>query len=271
MANYHLTPFTGGISFLKRGMDPTGAGLSPRMWYDCPLVQMLVDPALGIMARDDFTVVQATGFPYELTGTNGTFTALADNPGIGVLAAPTGTDNNEAHIAYNNDVAGLIKCDVSHKWWFETRIKLSQIAAEGGVFIGLLEQAASADAIMADDSMILTATLDAIGFQFVEASANATPNWRTMMQLAARAAVSETAAAASTSWVKLGMKSTPNAAGTVATVKFFVNGVALADSTTTAATDFPLDKYLIPHWGVKTGKSAAFTVSIDWWTGAQLR
>lgn len=267
-----VTAFPGGLNTVDRMGPATGPGLSPEIWYDCPLVAMSVDPTFGVTAGDDFTVVQATGFPYELSGTNGTFTAVASSPyGEALLSAVTGTDNNEAHIAYNNDVGGLITCNTTKKWWFEARVKLSQVIAEGGVIVGLLEQAASADAILADDSMILTATLDFIGFQFVEAVANAAPNWRTMMQLAARAAVSETAVAASTSYIKLGMKSTPNEAATVATVKFYVNGAALADSTTTAATNFPLDVCLIPHFGVKTGKNTAFSITIDWWRAAQVR
>jgi len=267
-----LTAFPNGITSIVPGQPATGVGLSPDIWFDCPLYSMQIDPALGVVEGDNFTRVQATGFPYELIGTNGTFAAVADAPyGNALLSAPTGADNNEAHLAFNNDVGGMIKCNVDKPWWFETRIKLSQIAAEGGVFIGLLEQGASADAIMADDTMILTATLDAIGFQIVEAAANAAPNWRTMMQLAARAAVSETAAVASTNFVKLGMKSVPNTAGTSATVYFFVNGSVLADAAVDTDTDFPLDKVLIPHWGVKTGKNAAFSITLDWWKGAQLR
>lgn len=264
------TVFPNGISVVDGSVPASGPGLSP-FWADCPLLNMAVDPGQGVTAGDDFTAVQATGFPYELTGTNGTFTAVASSPyGEALLSAPA-LDNNEAHIAYNNDVAGCITCNATKKWWFEARVKLSQIAAECGTFVGLLQQAASADAIMADDSMILTATLDAIGFQIVEAAANAAPNWRTMMQLAARAAVSETAAAASTSYVKLGMKSVPNAAATVATVTFYVNGAALADTTTTAATNYPLDVCLIPHFGVKTGLGAVHSLTIDWWRAAQLR
>jgi hypothetical protein len=265
------TRFPNGIAVVDSTVPATGAGLSS-FWSDCPLVTMMVDPAHGVTAGDDFTVVQTTGFPYELSGTNGTFTAVASSPyGEALLSAVTGTDNNEAHIAYNNDVAGCITCNTTKKWWFEARVKLSQIAAECGTFVGLLEQAASADAIMADDSMIITAGLDAIGFQIVEAAANAAPNWRTMMQLAARAAVSETAAAASTSYVKLGMKSVPNVALDAAIITFYVNGVALADTTTTAATDFPLNVCLIPHFGVKTGKNTAHSLTIDWWRAAQLR
>src|SRR5512140_845582 len=174
---------TGAAAIISSNATAGGAGLSPAIWGDCPLLQMAFDPTVGIMAKDFFTTVQATGFPYELTGTNGTFAAVASAPGTALLNAP-GTDNDEAHIAYNNDVGGLIKCDTSHEWWFEARVKLSQVTAEGGVMVGLLEQGASADAIMADDTSIITATLDWLGFQVAEATATSLV-WRTSQQLAA--------------------------------------------------------------------------------------
>ena len=267
-----LTKFVGGLGFLKQRMDATGAGLTPLIWHDCPILEMMTDPAKGILAGDDFTVVQTTGFPYEISGTNGTFLGLAGSPGVAVLTAPA-LDNNECHIAFNNDVAGLITCNATKKWWFEARVKLSQIADTFGVFVGLMQQAASQDALMADDDMILTAGIDKIGFQIVEAAANAAPYWQTMMDLAARASVSATAALASVNYVKLGMKSEPNADATVATVKFFVDGVELADTTNTGATNFPLNTVLIPHFGIKTGAAAgvAMTLTLDWWKAAQLR
>ena len=263
-----MTKFPGGIGFLRRRMAPGGAGFSPEIWHDCPILGLMADPGLGVLAGDDFTVVQATGFPYELSGTNVTFAAVASYPGTALLNCP-GTDNDEAHIAFNNDVAGLITCNATNIWWYEARVKLSQIAAEGGVFVGLLDEAASADDILANNSMILTATIDCLGFQIVNAAAPLT-YWQTMMQLAARAAVSATAAAVSTSYIKLGMKSVPNAAKTVATITFYVDGVPLADTTTTAATDYPLDQVLIPHFGIKTASAAAFGLTIDWWRAAQL-
>jgi len=246
-----------------------GVGLSPDIWDDCPRLDILLDPTMGIMAGDRFTAVQATGYPYEISGTNGTFLPIADNPGLARLSAP-GTDNDECHIAYNNDIAGLIKCDAAKKWWFEARVKLSQITVEGGVLVGLLEQAASADAIIADNTMVLTATLDYLGFQVVEATAPASMVWRTINQLAARTAISEAAATCSTSWVKLGMKSVPNAAGSVATVTFYVDGLALADTVLTSGTNYPLNKYLIPQFAVKTGAGSAFNLDMNWWEAAQL-
>lgn len=266
----NLTHFRDGLSGISRNTAATGAGLSPRIWMDCPILGMMEDPGVGTLVRDDFTYISTTGYPYEISGTNGTFAAVAGSQyGEGLLSAP-GTDNDEIHIAYNNDVAGCINCSADKKWWFEARLKLSQVTAECGVFVGLLDEAASQDDLMANNNGIITATVDCLGFQIVEAAAAAL-TWRTIMQLAARAAVSETAAAASVSYVKLGMKSTPNSAGTVATIKFYVNGAPLADTTTTAATDYPLNATLIPHFGLKILSSAIMTMTIDWWQTAQLR
>ncbi len=260
---------SGAVITASSSAVASGVGLSPAIWDDCPRLQMMLDPTLGIMENDFFQKVQATGFPYEISGTNGTFAATAGYPGV-ATAATGGTDNDECELAYNNDVAGLIKCDASHPWWFETRVKLSQVTAEGGVLVGLLQQAASADAIMADDTMILTATLDYIGFQIVETAATSLV-WRTINQLASRTAINEAAYPASTNYIKLGMKSVSNAAGTLATVTFYVDGVALPDTTTTAGVNFPLNQILIPHFGIKTGKAAVFSMAINWWSAAQLK
>ena len=263
-----------GVGLFGQGMggvSPARPGLSPNIWFDAPLMAMVIDPGLGIYVKDDLTWVGATGLPYELIGTNGTMTPVASSPYGEMLINCPAVDNNEAHVTWGNDVTGLIKCSADKAWWFEARIKMNQIVAEYGVLVGLLQQGASADDILADNTMIFTATLDYIGFQIVEAAANPAPNWRTIMQLAARAAVSETAAPASVSYVKLGMKSVPNAAGTLATIYFFVDGVQLATSTTSADTNFPLDQVLIPHWSAKTGSGAAVSMTVDWWAGAQLR
>src|SRR4030042_1762175 len=81
------------------GRTAGGAGFSPVIWDDCAIEQMKIDPTLGIFVFDDFTTVQATGFPYKITGTNGTFTALAGQP-YGVARALTaGADNDECERA----------------------------------------------------------------------------------------------------------------------------------------------------------------------------
>ena len=243
----------------------SGAGLSPNIWSDCPLLEMTVDPTLGITDGDNFTRVQATGFPYELVGANGTFAAVAGQAqGVARILA-TGADNDEAYISSNNDKAGIIKADATKNWWFEARVKLSQITAEQGVFVGLAEETGVGADLMTDDTMAMK-VLDSIGFQIVHAVA-AAAQWQSMMQLSggARAAVNATLALGSTGYVKLGMKSV------LGTVTFFVDGIADATTVLSSAANFPLDQVMEVVFATKTGKAAANSLDIDWWKVAQLR
>jgi hypothetical protein len=107
---------------------------------------------------------------------------------------------------------------------------------------------------------------DALGFQILAAT-NIAAVWQSMMILTggARAAINATLANGSTGWVKLGMKCVSG------TVTFYVNGVADANTTTSATANFPLDQYVVPAFATKCGSAAANTLSIDWWYAAQLR
>ena len=67
---------------LQTAGTAAGAGLSPDIWGDCPTLQLLSDPTLGVFVIDDFTVLQADGFPYAIySDTTDTFTALAGQVG----------------------------------------------------------------------------------------------------------------------------------------------------------------------------------------------
>ena len=244
-----------------------GAGLSPLIWSDCPRLQMLVDPTLGMFVGDDFQKVQATGFPYTLyTDTTDTFTSLAGQiGGVGRLAL-SGTDNDEEYIVYNQ-AAGIIKADATHNWWFEAKLKPSQVAAEHGIFIGLAEEAAVGADLMNTNDMVLK-VIDALGFQIISAAGGAAcAVIQTIHQLqgGARVAVDATAGTATAAFIKFGMKSI------LGTVTFYLDGVALDTTVTTAATNFPLDQIMCPTFGVKIGSAAAENLDIDWWYAAQLR
>jgi len=243
----------------------SGAGLSPDIWSDCPRLQMLLDPTVGILAGDDFPHVQVTGFPYAIAGANGTFLSVTGTPyGVARLLAP-GTDNDECYVTYNNALAGLIKADATKNWWFEARVKVSQISTAQGVFVGLAEEAGVGVDFMTDNTMALK-VVDSIGFQILAAT-DIAAIWQTQMALngGARAAISATAGTASVAYVKLGMKSV------LGTVTFYINGVALADTTTSATANFPLDQVMCPCFATKCGSAAANSLDVDWWHAAQLR
>lgn len=265
-----LTRFTKGISFLRKGTLATVAGLSPAIWYDCPLVGMKHDPTIGIIDGDDFQRVQATGFPYLITGANGTFPAVA-NVQYGQAKLTTGgVDNDECYVTTNNNVAGLIKTDGITLWWFEARVKVSQITLAQGVFVGFAKETGVGVDFMTDDTMALKVQ-NYLGFQIISATDIAAV-WQTVhcLDAGARVAVSATAATASASFVKLGMKAVYES-DTVQRVWFYVDGSPLATSVLTSATNFPLDKVQQITFATKAGQGTANGLTLDWWQAAQIR
>ncbi len=259
---------TNGRVQLKPG-TASGAGLSPLIWSDCPRLEMLIDPTLGHFVGDDFTLVNGESFTtaknYTLAGANGTFAHTASDPnGVAILTAP-GTDNDECNVNLNTGV-GVLKADASTNWWFETRVKINQIATAQGVFVGLVDDQVTMGVDFMTDNTMALKVQGLLGFQIIHASDEAAI-WQTIQAKAAgdRVALNATAATASTGWVKLGMKSVSG------TVTFYVNGVADATTTTSASTNFPLNLYMVPGFATKCGSAAANTLSVDWWYAASLR
>ena len=246
-----------------------GAGLSPVIWSDCPRGIMLVDPTIGHFVGDDFTFTNTnsytTAYDYVLAGANGTFAATAADPnGVALISAP-GTDNDEANVNHAAN-PGILKLDATKNWWFEARVKISQITTAQGVFVGLITDDITMGVdFMTNDTMALKVQ-DSLGFQIIHA-ADAAAIWQSEMTLTggARAAVNATLATASTGWVKLGMKSESGA------VTFYVDGVLDDEATTSATANYPLDQYVVPAFATKCGTAAANTLSVDWWYAAQLR
>lgn len=247
----------------------SGAGLSPIIWDTCPRGLMLVDPTSGHFVGDDFTQANTktftTAYDYELAGANGTLTQLAADPnGVAVLTA-TGADNDEANVNMNSGT-GVIKLDATKDWWFEARVKINQITTAQGVFVGLItDDITMGTDFITDDTMVMKVQ-DALGFQILAAT-DIAAIWQAQMTLTggARVALNATAATASTGYIKLGMKSVQG------TVSLFINGVSISGATTSAATNFPLDQYVVPAFATKCGTGVANTLSVDWWYAAQTR
>jgi len=255
------------VSF--RAETAAGAGLSPEVWGDCPRMEMLIDPGIGHFIGDDFTLVNGESFTtaknYTLAGANGTFTHLAADPnGVAVLTGP-GADNDECNIELASAV-GVIKLDATKDWWFETRVKMNQITTAQGVFAGLLLDSVTMGVDFINDNDMVLKVQSLLGFQVIHA-VDAAAIWQSVMILSggARVALDSTLATASAGWVKLGMKSISDV------ITFYVDGVANETTTTSAATNYPLDQYVLPAFATKCGSGAANTLSVDWWYAAQLR
>ena len=258
-----------GGQILDESGTAGGAGLSPLIWSDCPRAQMLIDPTLGHFVGDDFVLANGESFTtaknYTLAGANGTFTHVAADPNGVALCTATGTDNDECNVNVNSGV-GLVKLAADTYWWFETRVKINQIATSQGVFVGLLGDDITMGVDFHTDATMAMKVQDTIGFQILAAT-DIAAIWQSMMHLTggARAAVNATLATASTGWVKLGMK------GSAGTVTFYVDGVADGTTVASTATNFPLNKYALPAFATKCGTGVANTISVDWWYAAQLR
>lgn len=244
----------------------TNYGLSSAIWDDCPLDKMLVNPAYGSFDGDDF--VGNSGSPlvtahkYTLAGANGTLGAVASVAhGAAILTAP-GMDNDAAFLI-GGAGAMQVKGDASSTWWFEARVKISQITTAQGVFVGLATEA-GAD-FMTDNTMALK-VVSSIGFQIIAAT-DVAAVWQSVHQLAsgARAAVNATLATAAASYVKLGMKSVAGL------VTFYVDGVPDGTQVLSSATNFPLDAFMAAVFATKCGTAAANTLTVDWWKLAQTR
>ena len=245
--------------------DSKLTGLSPDIWSGVPLLNMTVDPTIGITAGDDFASVATTGFPYAIAGANGTFlSATGTAYGVATLTAP-GTDNDECYVTYNNALSGLIMADATHDWFFEAYVKPSQITTAQGVFVGLTLEAGVSTDFMTDNTMALK-VMDWIGFQIIAATDIAAV-WQTVYCKTAgtRTAVNATAHTATVAYTKLGMKCVSGR------VYFYVNGAVQSASVLNTATNFPLGVMLCPTFATKCGTAAVNTLKVDWWRAAQYR
>ena len=249
----------------NKALGANDYGLTPEIWESFPLMNMLVDPTIGITAGDDFASVAVTGFPYAIAGANGTAVSLTTAPSILLMTAP-GTDNDECFVTYNNALSGLITLNATKNWAFEARVKVSQITTAQGVFVGLAGPSSGVGADFMTDNTMALKVIDLLGFQIIAAT-DVAAIWQTIhaKTSGARVAVDSTAATAAVSFVKLGMKCISG------TVSFFYNGALLDTQVKTTAENFPLDVVVNPVFATKCGSGAANTLQVDWWRAAQLR
>ena len=244
----------------------SGPGLSPAIWDSCPRGQMLIDPTSGHFVGDDFTYTTKKSYLnnqfYYVTGTNKDFTPVAEDPNGIALLTSTGADNDECNVNYAG-LPGIIKLDNTKDWWFESRVKINQATLAQGVFVGLIsDDTAMAVDFMSDDDMVIKDT-SLIGFQILSANDDAA-SWRSVFRELGSAIVADTTALATTSWVKLGMKSNQG------NVSYFIDGNLMGLAEYQSST-YPKDVCVVPAFATKCGQASENTLSVDWWYAAQTR
>jgi hypothetical protein len=155
---------------------------SPKIWADCPVLQFLADPAMGIHYFDDFknSVIMALATDTAQiagdinwrtiteTDTAADLALKADDSGV-LKIEGDGTDQDVHAITTGNNTAGIIntpKKGERKKFWFEARINVSTITdGDIGVFVGLAQPGEMKDGggVMAGDASAM-ADVDYLGF-----------------------------------------------------------------------------------------------------------
>ena len=198
---------------------------SPKIWADCPVLQILADPAKGIHLFDDFKNSVATALATDtaqlLGGINWYTVSETDDADDLVLKADDngvlklevdGTDGDMHIIATGNNTAGIIRTPKKgerKKFWFEARINVSTITdGDLGVFVGLTQpgQAVGGAGVFTADAAALGA-VDYLGFAILEGDGNdVTIVYNEAGAGAAQSDSGEIAVSAADAWMRLGLR-----------------------------------------------------------------
>lgn len=255
-----------------------GAGLSPAIWDDCPLVGIMCDPTIGWMVSDDFTDVGLSGTITTIISQAGTgrylvfggagATIAPDNAlGGGLTLSLTDTDQAVSIVTKQNPFqitsgAGDL--------WFEARVKFSTITTnEQGWLLGLTSIITQSATVPLTNASAI-ADINFVGFHKPEANTTAFDASYRANGVAAVEVNSDIGTLAVDTYVKLGMKfSTANNR-----LEFYVNGEKQAKGKTipnATGDDFPADVLMAPTFALLAATNDTETATIDWWKIAQLR
>lgn len=216
--------YAGGLGSAGSQLNFTDDLLSPvkgtSLWQSCPMLAILLDPAVGHMFKDDFHQLTKAADNWILSVvTTGTAVAGALVGGVATMDAGAVTDGQGPQI----QSAGVDFHPAAGKHiWFETRVKVSHIS--GDFFFGLAEL----DTTILSTTAITTA--NHIGFKSLTGNG-------VLIGTGAKAAAEGTVAAVHTlvaaTYVKLGF-----IVNGVDSITFYVNGVA--NATTLATANVPI-------------------------------
>jgi hypothetical protein len=146
---------------------------------DCPIAELKDNPAKGLYLFEDFLTIPGLttvkgNLWYPIIGTGCSVNQLKDNNGV-VQLLHDGTDNDIISLSTGNNVSGITKITslMQTKWWFETRFKLSSVTDDHvAVFVGLAEEALSAQTGLIADSAAALADKDILGFYVDDGDGN---------------------------------------------------------------------------------------------------
>ncbi|MBW8002542.1 MAG: hypothetical protein FVQ80_11050 [Planctomycetes bacterium] len=271
--------------FIALGSQPfgtaAGRGPSPAIWDDCPVDEFKNNPEAGMIFFDDLldgidvatnqsaaaaAALGTTGKFGAFTGTTANTIASDATNSQGVAIVSTDTDNQSAMIVWPKGatIAGKVKFTTGKKLWMECRIKVSTIAtAINQIFVGFAEEALNSEGLLLLINESSLADKDYVGFlkEYTDGD-----GLNTEFNTASGTNVSndDEATLVAGAWTKLGIYCDGS------TVTFYVDGVALATTTTTATADFPDGEEMAFYLQNMCGAAGTVgTVSLDWLRIAQ--
>ena len=255
-------------------VDGQTAGLvSPDVWADCPVLDILLDPSVGWHHYETWTGAThsytstgaANGYNtyFESAGDGAVVTAEITSLTDGILRPLAVTsdevEDDEAVIQWLDQTSVCFMIDEGEpKMWFEACIKTNLIALQS-LFVGIAEQGSPASKILDDDGTGFAK--DNIGFHVLQGASSTL--------IAGHGAANPTSLGTAQTLVKntyynLGMKFDGDD-----TMSFYINGVEKY-SVSTGATDFPDGEDMAQCFGIKTHESVSKILSVGWWRGAAL-
>lgn len=172
-----------------------------------------------------------------------------------LLLDATGSDEEGAFTLIDSNQLGAILTTGPKKLWFETRIKLSSVAAISG-FVGLAEENCPADSLLADDGTGINK--DYVGFRILEADPDGIDAVYRTASGTEGVVKNEAQVAVAATWYKLGIYYDEKY------IRYYVDGVEVG-SVLASTSGVPVGEYLAPLFAFKQHAAAEKILDIDWW------
>ena len=256
--------------------DAIGRGYSHNtLWDGCPISAIRGNPNLGWIVEDDFNTAHVFA---SATAANGYKTFQDSSATIGPLNTAIGgvlrlsapaTGDTEAEIEAGSGAGGIFAISstagATHRFWYEARVKVSQIASESA-FIGLAKPGWAANSALADTTGAPVSTGAFIGFSLLAAAPTAVD---AIYQKASTTLVTVKAAAhtlVADTYVSLGFHYDGRK------LWYYVNGVkpaGVAGVMVSGNSSFPNGTVLVPAFGVKSSTTTISILDVDWFRAVQ--
>lgn len=269
----------------------TAAQLSPAIWHDCPIEQLMAGRTPGVFFDDHFvsapdtgTITSATNIgPYEYFAESGgsiTPSVTASN-GRGAVNLVSGTTGDADVVLSLGGGAPFCISDTAgedFKLWFEARLLISSVSDDGvQYFIGLTEEDRAAAAGIFSGSGSTTigtamSDIDYIGFVRLDGSTTGLGFAYNKAGASDQLVIAAAATLAAGTYVNVGFRYDPTAPA-AKRISVFVNGSMLSTHVTAtmiAASHFPDAEELTMTMGVAPDTTNSGTMTVDRWTCAQL-